>query len=444
MKTISELQVELRTVAAQLEEISRNLSALSIGQAQQNEIDYRKLTLLGARNPIQNHCLNGRSSDLQRQYLTLLSALLQAGPAHPEDGWLFLLRIIAGSGSNFSPDALQADAATLTPEQLDQFTQAILQARLENALLLDSMLLCLVSQGEDKAKSYLAGLAELLGCGEHRVRKLIALANAVARQDRDALRTALGLCTISDLPSEKVGSGSSFPATAATLAVCLTPGAPQAGSNDHMNFDLSPLVPYLLPTLGDYLLHFPAPGTACLEGNGCTAAPKEVLDHLLQLAGGEDAHTIVIRNALFTGYPFRIQKLFYSPVKNFIMENCTVSDIKMSGSSNFCFTCNDYRTVTLTGCRFQHLSANDYTFNIENADQVNIQGTLFRDIEGRCYNSFAVRISASARLDSVTFENIKAPTGKWYVGSANTTATNCTYQNCEGETADLPSDFRKI
>ena len=142
MKTIRELQKGMRDTAAWLEEASRDLSDLQTNREPAGgQVNFQRLQALGERYPIMNHCLKDKTSAFQQQYLTLLAGLLLAEPAHAQDGWLLLQRIIAGGGVRLSLEELQVDAATLTPEQMDGFTTAVFQDELGDALLLDGLLL---------------------------------------------------------------------------------------------------------------------------------------------------------------------------------------------------------------------------------------------------------------------------------------------------------------
>lgn len=192
MKTIRELQKEMRDTAAWLEEASRDLSDLQTSRETSGEqVNFQRLQALGERYPILNHCLKDKTSAFQQQYLTLLAGLLLAEPAHAQDGWLLLQRIIAGGGVRLSLEELQVDAATLTPEQMDGFTTAVFQDELGDALLLDGLLLCLTIGGGQVAWDYLSGLAELIRCPAERLQKLAALASGVAERDQKKLIEAL-------------------------------------------------------------------------------------------------------------------------------------------------------------------------------------------------------------------------------------------------------------
>ena len=90
MKTIRELQKEMRDTAAWLEEASRDLSDLQTSRETSGEqVNFQRLQALGERYPILNHCLKDKTSAFQQQYLTLLAGLLLAEPATPRTAGCF-------------------------------------------------------------------------------------------------------------------------------------------------------------------------------------------------------------------------------------------------------------------------------------------------------------------------------------------------------------------
>ena len=239
MKTIRELQKEMRDTAAWLEEASRDLSDLQTSRETSGEqVNFQRLQALGERYPILNHCLKDKTSAFQQQYLTLLAGLLLAEPAHAQDGWLLLQRIIAGGGVRLSLEELQVDAATLTPEQMDGFTTAVFQDELGDALLLDGLLLCLTIGGGQVAWDYLSGLAELIRCPAERLQKLAALASGVGAGSEKADRGIESELGVESASASALGYGR----VPGALPVLPRPGACLVGGG-RKNSDFPDIVP---------------------------------------------------------------------------------------------------------------------------------------------------------------------------------------------------------
>ena len=397
MKTIRELQKGMRDTAAWLEEASRDLSDLQTNREPAGgQVNFQRLQVLGERYPIMNHCLKNKTSAFQQQYLTLLAGLLLAEPAHAQDGWLLLQRIIAGGGVRLSLEELQVDAATLTPEQMDGFTTAVFQDELGNALLLDGLLLCLTIGGGQAAWDYLSGLAELIRCPAERLQKLAALASGVAERDQKKLIEAL---------------------------------------NQSWELSLPQLLPWAMDVFRGPFLFYPGPGRVWLEGDGKT----QISQTLYRKISGKKVGSITIRNACFSGYPL---EFFASNTGWLFLEGCKFREIEVSDGS--CFSCLGFYQVELKNCQFENLSAGDNTVEIKDVKRVLASDTGFRRIKSSAYRGWTLFFSVDAvRFEHVSMEEISG--GQyWYYGSGKCTAADCTYRDCHGRTSGFSSNFKKV
>lgn len=182
MKTITELQAELRTVTENINAISGELTALQKTKTRQ-EIDFRHIEIVGSRYAPPTHCMKGQPAKLQRHYFVLLSALLLRECKNPENGWLFVQRLATAAGCPAALADLQADAAGLTAAQMDQATAELIASKQQNALLVDMMLLYLACEGENDGKEYLAMIAELLGSQAEQIEMLAEFSGLIAKED---------------------------------------------------------------------------------------------------------------------------------------------------------------------------------------------------------------------------------------------------------------------
>ena len=397
MKTIRELQKGMRDTAAWLEEASRDLSDLQTSREPAGEqVNFQRLQVLGERYPIVNHCLKNKTSAFQQQYLTLLAGLPLAEPAHAEDGWLLLQRIIAGGGVRLSLGELQMDAATLTPEQMDSFTTVVFQDELGDALLLDGLLLCLTIGGSQAAWDYLSGLAELIRCPAERLQKLAALASGVAERDQKKLIEAL---------------------------------------NQSWELSLPQLLPWAMDVIRKPFLFYPGPGRVWLEGDGKTQISQTLYRRIREKKAG----SVTIRNTCFSGYPL---EFFASSSGLLSLEGCEFRGIVVSDGS--CFSCRGFYQAELKNCRFEDLSARDNTVEIKDVKRVLVSDTRFRRIESSAYRGWTLFFSVDAvRFERVSMEEISSEQ-YWYYGSGKCMATNCTYHDCHGRTSNFSSGFKRV
>ena len=190
MKTVTELQAQLRETAARLELLSGDIAALQKSQKKQG-LDFQHIETVGKRYPLTTHCMKDQPKELQKGYFTLLGALLLLDCKYPENGWLFVQRLLTTAGCSVSLMDLQVSAATLTIEQLDQTTKEVIAKELQNAMLLDLMLLYLACAGKAAGQEYIAVMAELLGAQPQQVQELAQLAGLVAKKDAEKLQEFL-------------------------------------------------------------------------------------------------------------------------------------------------------------------------------------------------------------------------------------------------------------
>lgn len=394
MKTISDVQKGMRDAAAWLEEASRDLSDLQ-SAAGPAAVDFQKILMLGRRYPVRNHCLGGRTAELQKQYLTLLAALLLTGKEHMEDGWLFLQRIAAGGDTNLEISALQADAATLKPKHLDSFTAAVRGEGLGDALLLDALLLCLTIQGDRPAWEYISGLAELMGYLEGRLSLLASLAVAVAVRDIDKQQTVL---------------------------------------KSFNGIDLTPILPEIVTTQG-YLLYKPETGTTCLVGDGVTPIPKQVCRSLKK----SSARHLIVQDAYFADNPLEL-----SSEKSgcLTMKRCSVQNIRIS--KEHCFFCQGFSKIELMDCVFQDLSAADMAIEFTDISQAFFQNVCFKNVSASDLAAWTIKVSVTKpQFRSVTMEEIQSD-NYWYYGTNRATVVDyCSYRNCHGRASGLPAGFKE-
>ena len=409
MRTFSELQADLYAAMAQLDEVSRGLAELQSSGGKGDGQTLSRIEALGKRYPVRNHCISEKDGTFQRQYLTLLAALLLVEPGHTEEGWLLLRRIVAGGDADCPLSELQADAATLPPERMGDFVAAVCREKLESPLLLDSMLLSLAVQGGRPTWEYIAGLAELMNYPEDHLQELGKLAaSIVAGQDLLAC-----IDCAKCLGSQNV--------------IQLLPQIVLSNTNYH------------------YLCFFPQSDTYWIEGDGTSLLPEETFQKVLQCP----APNIIFRNVHFSGYPILFNKR--TRQKKLVLKNCYIHDITNRDKNDiFCVEGIAFEEVQIEGCKFENLSARDYPIRFGSPavslERLLIRNTRISNVEGLCSNAYAIYAQAAeVRFENVSMEGIRSPL-HWYYSSFDNghAAGNCTYSSCVGTVIGLPDGFREI
>lgn len=390
MKTITQLQADLRAAAERIESLSLELAQLQ-PSGQKKGLDFAHIQAIGTRYPILDHCLVQLDGDFQRKYLTLLAAPLLLESQEPENGWLFLQRILCGTGCAVPLADLQADAAMLTDQQLDSFSAAVLERGLADALMLDGMLLYLSCRGGEDVRDWLAALAELLGRTLDQIRELARLAVLISKEDREGLKNFI---------------------------------------QQEQAMDLFPVRCHIFLVLDWYIQVKSQTLSVC--GNSRTPLDTAQLEKLISSKRSQ-LQRIEIRNALFS------DKAVTLNVGNcqLLLENCVIQNIN---SDETCFY-GSGKMVTIRRCCFEHLSSPDFTIDFRNCPSLVLEHVSFNNIQSTEPRGYTLNFDF-CQMQAVTMEKIKGH--RWYSSWTTTTVTpDCYYKNCVGDTFGLPIGMKK-
>lgn len=183
MKTIDEIQRELRGLIRELDQIKEERVAKS------SEIDWAHLSVDSAANPICPHPLEAFDEYSQKSYLALLLNTARLDEEKlPES--LFLIHRIAFGMKYLEPhEDLREEftaAHTLSYKQLDDIVQLFKDTDEKLMLVFECMLLAgMFDKGKEDAVEYVVKLSELLGLTKNNLVFLSNLAAVVLTQNLD-------------------------------------------------------------------------------------------------------------------------------------------------------------------------------------------------------------------------------------------------------------------
>lgn len=187
MKTISEMQAELRDISSRINELTKELSDYNQFNSEEIVIDFSHLQTIALRQPIKGHLLARSSDDIKKRYITILTSLVYLATEHQEKGWILIQRIACGVGVKEKLSKIAVDGLNLTEQQLDKFTGDIVSSKLTNSFVLDCMLIYLsCEQKNKKMLKYMSGLFELVKCGKVETTELLEIAKIIATQNTKA------------------------------------------------------------------------------------------------------------------------------------------------------------------------------------------------------------------------------------------------------------------
>lgn len=187
MKTIDEIQSELRALALELEQLKQSNDA-----AENLTADFKKLSANGYRYPITPHPLESFDEHASKCYLTVLLTVAQFEPEMLSESLLLAHRIAFGMNYLGEGDDLQeefAAAQTLTFSQLDEITSLFRETDERLMLILECLLTAgAFDKGRQEAFKYIAELAVLLNVDKEQLVFLSNMAAVILTKNLDYYR----------------------------------------------------------------------------------------------------------------------------------------------------------------------------------------------------------------------------------------------------------------
>lgn len=187
MKTITEMQKEIKNISSLLEELSKDIMEFGKGEKEKISEDiFERIKSEGKRNPIKGHPVAGKEDMIKNHYMTLLISAIYVSDKNTLDAWLIAQRIACGISLSGELEEIGVDALSLTEKQLDEFTYSIIENRLEEVFCFDLLLIYSVcGSGDIKMLEYLADMFSLVNCSKTKIMELSELAKIVIRQNRE-------------------------------------------------------------------------------------------------------------------------------------------------------------------------------------------------------------------------------------------------------------------
>lgn len=184
MKTITEMQLQIRNMSAQLDTLAMELEQFGKIDKKKQEVNFDSIYEIAMRNPITDHYLQEQDISVKKSYLTMLIVLVCMVKQNQENAWILVQRIAIGGGYEESIQKLQVDALSFSDEYLNRFTYDLVEAGVNQAFALDAMLLYLICETSNADMlEFISELLGLLKCDKKQVREITELAKSIVQQD---------------------------------------------------------------------------------------------------------------------------------------------------------------------------------------------------------------------------------------------------------------------
>ncbi len=192
MKTIEELQAQLKQICAELD-------ALKAAQFPETpETNFKEIAAKASRYPITGHPLANEDEHTKEMYMLMLMSVIVLDSEKYTESFMTFYRIAAGMGYNGNAEELLLKAQTMKFETLDECTRLFGKDDKRLMLLLECMLIAAqFDNGKRKAMEYIAELASLMNVTKEQITFLSNLARVILTQDFNEYKK--------DVPNEYIG-----------------------------------------------------------------------------------------------------------------------------------------------------------------------------------------------------------------------------------------------
>ncbi len=184
MKTIEELQAELRLICSELEKLKESQ------KAETREVNFREIAARAERYPILGHPMVNEVEHTKDMYILMLLSVAALDDEKYEESFMTIYRIAFGMNFSGNIESLFLSAKSMKFETLDECTWLFLNSKLRLVLLLECMMIAAgFENGKRRAMEYIAQLAVMLNVGKDEIEFLANLARVVLTQDLNEYKT---------------------------------------------------------------------------------------------------------------------------------------------------------------------------------------------------------------------------------------------------------------
>lgn len=179
MKSIEELQADLKQIYAELEE-----RKLMEQEATAKTVNFHEISSKAERYKMEGHPMSGRDEHEQAMYLLLLLSVAVMDDTVYETSFSLLYRISHGMGFKGDVQELFVQAAQINFERIDEITRLFIKDDVRLVMMMECMMLAQSFKKEyKKAMEYIAELCILMKLEKEQITMISNIARAILMQD---------------------------------------------------------------------------------------------------------------------------------------------------------------------------------------------------------------------------------------------------------------------
>jgi hypothetical protein len=189
MKTIAELQQEIRNIRKELNNLDDRLNGIdselvNYKDAPMDNSEYKRLYEIAKMMPKINHPIIAQSLSVRNNYFGILLMIATIDDNLNEGQLLFLQRMILADANNSRLDYYLGNLGSINPENILIRMNEAVKTTFSDQLLLDMMILFNLSSGSTRnACKFVASIATFTGKNKAVLMRISKVAVAVLKQD---------------------------------------------------------------------------------------------------------------------------------------------------------------------------------------------------------------------------------------------------------------------
>lgn len=189
MKTIAELQQEIRSIRKELESLDGRLDAidaelLNFKEVASDSSEYKRIYEIAKTMPLIKHPIIKENIATKNNYFGILLMIATVDDSLNEDQLLFLQRMVLADVNNSRLDYYLGSLGAIQRENVLYKMDGVIKAKLSEQLLLDMIILANLSHTVSR-NSYeiIVSIAALVKKGKTSLSMISKVASAILRQD---------------------------------------------------------------------------------------------------------------------------------------------------------------------------------------------------------------------------------------------------------------------
>jgi len=182
MKTLSEIQNEIKTLSMQLNQLAIGIQNIRPEVRNNDVLDMKKIKFLAQKYPIEGHALVNYEDFIKQRYLTLLILVARIQQNEIEKGMLLINRIAYGAAYQGDIADIIKNSYTLSENSMEEVIETFCTDRIKMLLVFD-MLLISAEKKHKEVLQFVAQISYMIGISENEMKFLSNLAVVVLQND---------------------------------------------------------------------------------------------------------------------------------------------------------------------------------------------------------------------------------------------------------------------